>query len=125
MATVHEDMKTNPQGYLDRIVEFVGAAPVTLQHQHLQRVLTSEAMTQPRSYYWTRGALRLAEWSKARRMDGIVAAAKRIGGLRLFVGGGPAFPEVPVVQRAMLRELFRPEVERLEEMLSRDLSGWK
>jgi len=125
MATVHEDMETDPQGYLDKIADFVGAARLKLQPKHLQRVLTSERMTQPRSYYWTRGALRLAEWSKARRLDGIVAAAKRVGGLRLFLGGGPAFPEVPVVQRAMLRELFRPEVEQLEVMLRRDLSAWK
>jgi len=125
MATVHDDMETDPQGYLDKIVDFVGATRVKLQSRHLQRVLTSERMTQPRSYYWTRGALRLAEWSKARRLDGIVAAVKRMGGLRLFVGGGPAFPEVSVAQRTMLRELFRPEVEQLEVMLHRDLSGWK
>ena len=125
MATVHDDMETDPQGYLDKIVDFVGATRVKLQSRHLQRVLTSERMTQPRSYYWTRGALRLAEWSKARRLDGIVAAVKRMGGLRLFVGGGPAFPEVSVAQRTMLRELFRPEVEQLEVMLRRDLSAWK
>ena len=79
MATVHEDMKTDPQGYLDRIVEFVGAAPVTLEHQHLQRVLTSEALTQPRSYYWTRGALRLAEWSKAHAASNCVRRQKNRG----------------------------------------------
>jgi hypothetical protein len=87
MATVHEDMKTDPQGYLDRIVEFVGAAPVTLQHQHLRRVLASEAMTQPRSYYLTRGALLAGGvvegaapgWNCGRRQENRGIAALRRG----------------------------------------------
>jgi len=125
LATLHEDMQADPQSYLDKIVNFVGARPLRLQSRHLQRVLTSDSLTQPRNYYWTRGALRLAEWSKARRLDGIVSAAKRLGALRLFVGGGPDFPELPRLQREMLRSFFRPEVEKLEEMLNRDLSAWK
>jgi hypothetical protein len=125
LATVHEDMQADPQGYIDRIVDFVGATRLKLQPRQLQRVLTSESLTQPRSYYWTRSALRLAEWSKARRLDGLVSAAKRFGGLRLFVGGGPKFPELPRLQRETLRSLFRPEVERLEVLLNRDLSAWK
>lgn len=125
LATVHEDMQADPQGYFDRIVDFVGAARMKLQPRHLRRVLTSESLTEPRNYYWTRGALRLAEWSKARRLDGLVSAAKRFGGLRFFVGGGPEFPELPHLQRETLRRLFRPEVERLEVLLNRDLSAWK
>jgi len=125
MATVHDDMQADPQAYLDKIVDFVGAKRLKLgpaQHRH---VLTSEDMTEPRNYYWTRGALRLAEWSKARRLDNVVAAAKRMGALRFFIGGGPAFPELPFAQRGKLRELFRPEVEKLEALLNRDLSAWK
>lgn len=125
MATVHEDMQSDPQSYLDKIVNFIGAKPLKLQPSHLSYVLTSEGLTQPRNYYWTRGALRLAEWSKSRKLDGVVAAAKRIGGLRLFVGGGDRFPELPVTERKKLRELFRPEVEKLEAVLKRNLSAWK
>jgi len=125
LATVHDDMQADPQAYLDRIVDFVGAKRLTLVPAQRRHVLTSEDMTEPRNYYWTRGALRLAEWSKARRLDGVVAAAKRMGALRFFVGGGPAFTELPSAQRGKLREMFRPEVEKLEAMLNRDLSAWK
>jgi hypothetical protein len=125
MATVQEDLERDPQEYLNRIADFIGVAHLKLQPHHLQHALTSDGLTQPRNDYWTRGALRLAEWSKARRLDGIVAAAKRIGGLRLFIGGGAPFPEVRPALRSTLREFFRPEVERLEEMLNRDLSRWK
>jgi len=125
MATVHDDMEADPQSYLDRVVDFIGAGRIKLQPSQLRHVLTSERMTQPRSYYWTRGALRLAEWSKARRLDGIVAAAKRMGAIRFFVGGGSPFPDIPSTYRGKLREMFRSEVDKLEELLNRDLSAWK
>jgi hypothetical protein len=125
LATVHDDMQADPQGYVDRIIDFVGATRLTLRPQLMRRVLTSESLTEPRNYYWTRGALRLAEWSKARRLDRFVSTAKRFGALRLFVGGGPKFPEIPRLQRETLRRLFRPEVEKLEVLMNRDLSAWK
>lgn len=125
MATVHDDMEADPQGYLDKLVDFVGAKRIQLQPNQVRRVLASDTMTQPRNYYWTRGALWLAEWSKSRRLDGVVATAKRIGAIRFFVGGGPAFPEISTPQRSKLRDLFRPEIDKLEGMLNRDLSAWK
>jgi len=125
MVTMHEDMQADPQGYLDRLVDFVGVPRVTLVASHRRRVLTSEDMTEPRNYYLTRGAILLSEWSRARRLDSVIAAAKKLGALKLFVGGGTPFPEVPSVQRAKLRELFRPDVDELEGMLNRDLSSWK
>ncbi len=125
LPTLYDDMQADPQSYLDRVVDFVGIPRFKLRAAQTRHVLTSEDMTQPRNYYLTRGALKLAEWSKAQRLDGVVAAAKRIGGMKLFVGGGAAFPQPAATQRKMLRKLFRPEVEMLEKMLNRDLSAWK
>jgi hypothetical protein len=67
----------------------------------------------------------MAEWARKRRLDSMVATAKRMGGLKLFVGGGRAFSEPSLAQRAKLRERFRPEVSELESMLNRDFSAWK
>jgi len=125
MATIHDDLQADPQAYLDKLADFVGAERLKLQPAQMRRALTSDGMTQPRSYYWTRGALRLAEWSKAQRLDSVVAAAKRIGAIRFFVGGGAPFPELTALQRGKLRDLFRAEVDKLEAMLNRDLSAWK
>jgi hypothetical protein len=125
MVTVHEDMQADPQGYLDRLVDFIGVPRLTLVAAHKRRVLTSEGMTQPRNYYVTRAAILLSEWSRARRLDSVVAAAKKLGALKLFVGGGTPFPEVPSTQRAKLRDLFRPDVDELEGLLNRNLSAWK
>ncbi len=125
LATLHDDMAADAQGYLDRIVDFVGASRIRLEPRQLHHVLASDSLSEPRNYYWTRGALRLAEWSKRRSLGGIVAVAKRIGAHRAFIGGGAAFPELSMGQKAQLQELFRPEIDKLETMLNRDLSAWK
>jgi len=41
------------------------------------------------------------------------------------VGGGSPFPDIPSTYRGKLREMFRSEVEKLEDILDRDLSAWK
>jgi hypothetical protein len=125
MPTLHEDMQADPQGYLDKVVDFVGAPRVKLHPSQMAHVLTAEGMTEPRNYSWTRTALLLAEWSKAQRLGKLVDTAKKLGAMKLFIGGGQPFPELPTSQRARLRELFRDEVDELEVMLNRDLSAWK
>jgi hypothetical protein len=125
MVTVHDDIEADPQSYLDRLVDFVGVPRLKLAPTQLRKVLTSEDLTEPRHYYWTRGAITMAEWARKRRLDSMVATAKRLGAMKLFVGGGRAFHEPSALQRAKLRELFRPEIDQLEAMLNRDLSAWK
>ena len=125
MATVHDDIETDPQQYLDQLLDFLGMPRLRLTAAQVRRVLSSEDMTEPRHYHWTRGALLMADWAKKRRLDSLVSAAKRFGGHRLFVGGGRSFPELSVDERAALRQLLRPEVDALECLLNRDFSGWK
>lgn len=125
MVTVHDDIQADPQSYLDNLVDFIGVPRVKLLPAHKPRLLASANMTQPRNYYWTRGATLLSQWAKKRRLDSLVSAAKKWGAMNLFVGGGSAFVEMSSSQRTCLRKLFRPEIELLEEMLNRDLSNWK
>jgi hypothetical protein len=125
LTAVYDDLKTNAQEFIDRITNFVGAERIPLGPRHIRFVLTSETMTQPRNYYWTRGAAKLSEWSRARRLGTMVAAAKRLGVHKLFLGGGITFPEMSREEIGELYRLFRPEIEELEGILKRDLSGWK
>jgi hypothetical protein len=125
LVTLQEDIESDPQDYLDKLADFVGLARVKLLPSHLHRMLAGESLSEPRHYYWTRAAALLAEWSKAQGLDSLVAAGKRWGALKLFIGGGAQFAEISSTQRAKLRHLFRPEVEELEVLLNRDLSAWK
>lgn len=125
MVTLYEDLQSDPQSYVDKVVDFLGVPRRELRPPHKRRVFTAETMTEPRNYFLTRGALRFAEWSKKQRIGSFVYTAKKWGAARLFLGGGPPFPEVPPSEKMKLRELFRGEVDKLEAMLNRDLSAWK
>jgi hypothetical protein len=125
LATLYEDLRQNPQAYVDTLADFIGLPRFTLTSSDLRRVHSSESMTHPRSYYRTRGATFMADWFKARRLDGIVSAIKSSPLIKLFLGGGPPFGQISSETRARLYELFRPEVEELEVLLNRDLSAWK
>jgi sulfotransferase family protein len=124
LAMVFDDMQRDPQSFLDTLVDFVGVARLKLMPSQIRRVLTSEGMTAPRSYHWTRGAALLADWSRGRRLDTLVATAKNLGLPKLFLGGGPALEKLSPIQRLKLHELFRPEVEELQTLIHRDLSSW-
>jgi Sulfotransferase domain len=99
MVTVHEDIESDPQSYLDRLANFIGLPRLQLRPIQLRHMLTSEDMTEPRHYYWTRGALLMSEWARRRRLDSVLATAKRVGGLKLFLGGGRRFSELSPVQK--------------------------
>jgi hypothetical protein len=125
LVMLHDDIEKDAQLFLDTVADFIGISRVRLIPAQLCRVLSSEELREPRNYYWTRGAMVLSEWAKAQRLDSIVAFAKRLGAVKFFVGGGAGFQKVSYCERMKLRKLFRAEVEALEAMLGRDLSGWK
>ncbi|HZQ24902.1 MAG TPA: sulfotransferase [Terriglobales bacterium] len=125
LTTIYDDLCINTQAYLDKLVDFVGVPRFTLNPTQTVVVHTSESMTHPRSYYRTRSAMFMVEWFRARRLNGLVRAVKKSPMCRFFLGGGPAFADLPLETTLKLYELFRPEVEQLEVMLNRDLSSWK
>jgi hypothetical protein len=125
LATVHDDIQADPQTYVDKLLDFIGLPRLQLLPSHFRQVLTSEDMTEPRHYHWTRTGLLMAEWAKRQRMDWMLARAKRLGALKLFVGGGAPFPDLSPAQRERLRRVFLPEIEALEATMNRDFSSWK
>jgi hypothetical protein len=125
LATVYDDLRDDPQSYVDTVASFIGIPRFTLTPAQTKHVHTSETMTHPRNYSRTRSAMMMAEWFKARRLDRVVATIKRSPFMKLFLGGGPAFGDLPQEVLLRLYELFQPEVEELEAMLKRDFSSWK
>jgi hypothetical protein len=122
---VYEDLRDNPQSYIDALVDFIGIPRFELTGAQIWHVHASQTLTHPRNYYRTRSATVVAEWLKARRLDCVVAAVRNSALLKLFLGGGPAFAELSLEVKRKVYELFQPEVEELAIMLNRDLSAWK
>jgi hypothetical protein len=125
MATVYDDLRDQPQAYLDALVDFIGVPRFVLLSSQIRYVHASATMTYPRNDHLTRIAATAAEWLKGKRLDLVVAFAKRSPLVKLFLGGGRRFSELtPEVSRGLYR-LFRPDVDNLEVILNRDLSAWK
>jgi LPS sulfotransferase NodH len=125
LAGVYDDLRRNPQAFVDSLVDFIGVPRFRLADWQYGRVHDSETMTHPRSYYWTRSATLLAEWFKARRLDLVVRAFKRSRLRKLVLGGGAPFPQLSTDVLSRLHARLRPEIEELEAMVRRDFSGWK
>ncbi len=125
LAGIYDDLRENPQSFVDLLADFVGFPRFPVAASRCGPVHDSESMTHPRNYSGTRSAMMLAEWFKSRRLDRVVVAFKRSPLRKLVLGGGQPFPQLSAKVSSQLYERFRPEVERLETMLNRDLSSWK
>jgi len=121
----YEDLKRDPQTFVDRINDFLGVPRFTVQTSQLEHVFSSRHMTQPRSYLATRTATAMADWCKARKLDKVVASVRQSNLIELLVGGGDPFPEIPVQTLQNVSARLLAETEELESILGCDLSNWK
>ena len=96
-----------------------------LSENQIRYIHSSEFLTHPRDFWRTRQANLMADWFKARQLDSFVSAVKRTPLVKLVLGGGAAFAELSPETTQALYQRFLPEVEKLEDLLNRDLSGWK
>lgn len=123
LPTIYDDLRRDPQPYMDTLVDFIGLQRFPLNSVELTH--SSGEMTLPKNYRRTRIGTAVADWLKAHRLNTVVTEVKRSKIVKLFLGGGSNFDVVPPGVIHKLYEAFRPEVEKLETMLDRDLSAWK
>jgi LPS sulfotransferase NodH len=122
---LYEDLSSNPQAFVDRLADFLGLSRFQLQESQLKQVYSTAKMTEPRNFFATRVATVVADWCKARRLDHVVAGVKNSHLIKLFLGGGEPFPDIPLETLKKIRTQMLCEIEELEEILGRDLSHWK
>lgn len=120
-----DDLRDHPQAFVNTLADFIGIPRFTLTPADCRGIHTSDVMTLPRSYHRTRTARLMVEWLQARHFGRLVTAARNSPLRKLFLGGGPAFVDLPSELSLRLFELFRREVDELERMLQRDLSAWR
>ena len=125
LTTFFDDLRSDPQQYVDTLADFLGIPRFTVPAHALRAIYTSETMTHPRSYHRTHRASLLADWLKARRLGHLVGMINRSPVRKLFLGGGAHFAQPTQELSKSVYELFDSEIEQLETMTNRDLSGWK
>lgn len=125
-VVLYDDLRANPQTYLDSICAFLSIAKIDL---------TTAAVGKEPINLSERGPLnlRIARRVHARRVrlirEGKIRLARFIEpGMplwRFFFASGPLYAPLDPETEASLRQHFRPEVEGLELVLGRELSAWK
>lgn len=124
LVGLYDDFEADAQGFVDRVTAFVGIDRIVIPPARaVERVHLVE--TAPPSRRLVRATRKIITWMNSRRMHRTVARFRKSAlGRFVYEGGRPYEPLAPDVE-ARVRELYRPEVEALEELLGIDLSAWK
>jgi LPS sulfotransferase NodH len=122
LVMFYEDLKTDPDGYLTAVCSFLGIAKPR-STSVVKRV--NESAPAARYYHLARLSQAVADWLRSHRAYPVISVAKRLGLRELVFGGGESVPPVDPALAVRLRARLTPEVERLEELVGRDLSAWR
>ena len=121
----YEELRDDPQGYLDRVCDFIGTARIPISdHARGQRQVNLIERA-PKNRKLAQNARHLGYWLKRRHAYGVINVFRLAGVWKFCNGRGEIFPPLSPEQRAMLTERYIPEVEALEELLKIDFSEWK
>ncbi len=120
-----EELGDDPQGYLNRVCDFIGTPRISVLHDTRARTKYNTIDRAPRSRKLAQNARHLGYWLRRRHAYGVTRALGRMGVWEFCSGGGQIFPPLTPEQRAKLTERYLPEVESLERLLTLDLSDWK
>ncbi len=125
LVTINDDLYVDPSGYVNQVATFIGADPIELPSKLLKPGAKNTVLSSPRSFIVARGAARTRAWLQAHRFYRTHRFLRDAGVWRMCGEGGEPFEPLDPAFRAQLQGELRPEIERLEVMIGRDLSRWK
>jgi hypothetical protein len=125
LVTMYDELRAEPQAYVDRVCDFIGIERVTLAQRANLGGDVNAFNRAPRNRRLARRATTVISWLNSRRAYGVQNALERAGVWEFCQGRGEPYPRLTFEQEERLRDRFLPEVEALEELLVIDLSSWK
>jgi hypothetical protein len=125
LVLLNDDLRTDPQGYLDRVCDFIGIAHFPVPSSAGQTELINSINDLPRFPWVAKRARHFMYWLEEKQAYSASNFLERAGAWKIAFGGGPKFPPLDPATEARLRELMLPEIDELERMIGRDLSAWK
>ncbi len=122
---IYDDLESDPQSFLNSVCDFIGIArfPISSSKVGAERVLTVN--TQPASPRLAKIARDVVGWFVDRRYHRAANVVRGSRIIKYMLEGGDPFPPLSPEVAQRLREYYRPEVEKLEKLIGRDLSAWK
>jgi hypothetical protein len=123
LVLIHEDISSDRQGYLDKVCSFIGIPPIQADSISGINDRINHVACAPRNRKMARRVRRL----KARLADHAMYRTQNLFNplFDYLVGRGPEFPPLDADMRSLVKVHLRPEIERLEELIQRDLPAWK
>jgi Sulfotransferase domain len=123
LVCFYDDLLLDPQGFLNRVCDFIGIGRVAVVELDKRAINSFEAA--PKSAQLGRLAIITKTTLQSRDWFRTDAFLDRIGFFAFCRGRGERFPAVPPEAASRLRKELLPEIDALEQLVSRDLSGWK
>jgi hypothetical protein len=125
LALIYDDLKLSPQIFLDAVCDFIGVNrfPVATTRLGSERVHTVD--TQPPNERTAKIARDLVGWFVNRRYHRAANVVRESRIVKFMLEGGDPFPPLTEETTRRMREYYRPEIEKLEGLIGRDLSAWK
>ncbi|MGA3229524.1 MAG: sulfotransferase domain-containing protein [Candidatus Binatus sp.] len=125
LVLLYDDLRADPQGFLDRVCDFIGIGRIALAGENLDDDSVNAVRRQPRSYKLAQNGRHMRVWMKSRRMHRTHNFLESLGFWEFCAGRGADFPPLTLEQDARVRARYRQEVEAIEKLIGRDLSAWK
>jgi len=125
LVLIYDDLESDPQSFLDTVCDFIGIArfPVSASRVGAEKVNT--VATQPPSPRLAKLARRVIGWFADRHYHRAAATVRESRIVRYLLEGGDPFPPLTDDVAKRMRKFYRPEVEKLERLMGRDLAAWK
>ena len=125
LVLIYDDLEADPQAFLDLVCDFIGISrfPVSDSRVGTERVHT--VSTQPPNPRMAKIARDIVAWFATRRFHRAADVIRHTRLITYMLEGGDPFPSPTPEVDARLRQYYRPEVEKLEQLIGRDLSAWK
>jgi hypothetical protein len=125
LVTIYDELRAEPQQYLNRVCEFIGVEPVALSPRpDLGNNVNSFARA-PKKRRYARRATKVINWLNSHQAYRVRSMLERAGVWEFCQGRGELYPRLTPEQDERLRERYLPEVEALEKLMAIDLSAWK
>ncbi|MGH7948898.1 MAG: hypothetical protein ACREQF_06720, partial [Candidatus Binataceae bacterium] len=125
LVAFYDDLRDDPQRFLDGSAKFIGIGRIDLAGLPVPREAVHTFERAPRSAKLARHGRKLRNWLRDRRAQRTLDALGRAGVWSICFSGGEPYGPLAVDVEERLRELFRADVERLEQLVGRDLTSWK
>lgn len=120
-----DDLRRNPQSFLDAVCEFIGVPPIALKAGKIRTSDINSDKYLPRSRRISRRIGRMMDFMHENRAYRTMNFLDRIGFFEMWLTGRKPFPPLSAALQARLRKDLLSEIEAVEALTGFDLKAWK